>query len=94
MTRPVILDRMVGVALSGGGDVDPATTDMTVNTTHHQAIETLGDSLEVEGTAPDGIVDAVRSAAPEWSCVGVQWHPERNDDRDGALLSAFTAAAS
>lgn len=84
------------VHLVEGGDLHHiyGTTDLTVNTIHHQAIDTLGDGLEVEGTAPDGIVEAVRSSDPEWWCVGVQWHPERNDDRDEALFAAFAVAAS
>lgn len=70
------------------------TTDLTVNTIHHQAIDRLGDGLDVEGTAPDGIVEAVRSSDPDWWCVGVQWHPERNGNRDGALFESFAGAAS
>jgi putative glutamine amidotransferase len=60
-------------------------TRIEVNTTHHQAIEQLGEGLEVIGRAPDGVVEAiVLSENP--SVVGVQWHPELLDDDVSRLL--------
>ncbi len=50
----------------------------TVNSSHHQAIATLGDGLEAEGWhAGDGIVEQVRIRDYPWG-VGVQYHPERD----------------
>jgi putative glutamine amidotransferase len=69
------------------------TSALEVNTIHHQAIDRLGDGLAVEGKAPDGIVEAVASTDPEWWCLGVQWHPERNGVADAPLFAALTAAA-
>ena len=48
----------------------------TVNSLHSQAVDSLGDELEVEARAEDGLVEAftVRNA-PGFS-LGVQWHPE------------------
>lgn len=68
------------------------TSTLEVNTIHHQAIDRVGDGLNVEGTAPDGIVEAVSSTDSDWWCVGVQWHPERNGEVDSLLFAAFTAA--
>jgi putative glutamine amidotransferase len=84
------------VWLSEGGRLrDTYGVDaLEVNTIHHQAIDVLGDGLAVEGVAPDGIIEAVVSADPGWWCVGVQWHPERNEGRDRRLFRSFGAAAA
>ena len=48
-----------------------------VNSSHHQAIDRLGDNLEIEARhAVDGIVEQVRLRNYPF-CVGVQYHPER-----------------
>ncbi len=62
-----------------------------VNTLHHQGIATLGDGLIVEGTAEDGLVEAVRCAG-DWWAIGVQWHPERMDGDHQRLFAAFREA--
>ena len=49
-------------------------TAMT-NSLHWQAIDRLGHKLIIEGTAEDGIVEAVRHETARY-CIGVQWHPE------------------
>jgi putative glutamine amidotransferase len=65
-----------------------------VNSRHHQAVRTLGRSLRVTATAPDGVIEAIE--LPEAAfCVGVQWHPE-NFWRTGEmrpLFALFTEAA-
>ena len=67
----------------------------TVNSAHHQAVETLGEGLQVLACAPDGTVEAIaHKALPVFA---VQWHPERlcgafarSEAVDGAkLLSAL-----
>ena len=49
-----------------------------VNSTHHQALDDLGEGLRVLGRAPDGIIEAI--ADEEERRIGVQWHPELLDD--------------
>lgn len=49
---------------------------MTVNSYHHQAVCRLGTGLRVTATAPDGVIEGVESADPEWWILSVQWHPE------------------
>jgi len=49
-----------------------------VNSSHHQALNRVAESLEVEAWhAGDGIVEQVRLRAYPWA-VGVQYHPERD----------------
>lgn len=58
-----------------------------VTSIHHQAIDRLGEGLEVEAVATeDGVVEAIR-----WTggyARGLQWHPEFHGRRPGLLSSA------
>lgn len=61
---------------------------------HHQAIERVGEGLQIVGRHDDGTVEAIESTGPRWM-VGVQWHPERTPVEETAkLFSAFIAAAA
>ena len=53
------------------------TTEVQVNSTHHQSIDKLGLGLRVAAVAPDGIVEAVEGGYPDHFVIAVQWHPER-----------------
>jgi putative glutamine amidotransferase len=46
----------------------------SVNSLHHQIVETVGDGLTVSATAPDGVVEALET--PDGDLLAVQWHPE------------------
>jgi putative glutamine amidotransferase len=49
-----------------------------VNSSHHQALDKLGEGLEVEGWCrTDGVVEQVRLQNYPF-CLGVQYHPERD----------------
>ena len=62
-----------------------------VNSLHGQAIGRLAPGLEVEATAPDGTIEAVRVAgAPGWA-FGVQWHPEWRYAENQDSLAIFRA---
>ena len=69
------------------------TERLTTNSFHHQSVDRLGDTLRVSARAPDGIVEAIESADPDWWMVGVQWHPEEltetAEDWDRRLFAAF-----
>lgn len=47
-----------------------------VNTSHHQAISTVGGSQIVSAQSPDGVIEAIEQPARPFF-LGVQWHPER-----------------
>lgn len=46
-----------------------------INSLHSQAIERLGEGLQVVARDLDSFVQAIESARHRW-LVGVQWHPE------------------
>lgn len=59
-----------------------------VNSLHEQGIDRLGEGLEVEATAPDGLIEAVRYAGKRF-VLGVQWHPEACVDVDPFARAIF-----
>jgi len=66
-----------------------------VNSSHHQAIRTLGQGLRVTALAPDGIIEGLEDPAHPFY-VGVQWHPEDMNGESSAssLFTAFVKAAA
>ena len=62
-----------------------------VNSSHHQALDALGEGLRVEARcAEDGVVEQVRGKQTPF-IVGVQYHPERHA-LYGGLFGAFAGA--
>ncbi len=51
-------------------------TSLTVNSIHHQSIDTLAPALRATAWAPDGVVEAVEMIDDSEWIMGVQWHPE------------------
>lgn len=68
--------------------------ELNVNSTHHQAINRIGDGLRMTAQAPDGIVEGVEDPRLPFY-LGVQWHPEDMPGEDSAssLFAAFVEAA-
>jgi putative glutamine amidotransferase len=58
---------------------------------HHQAIDRLGDGLNVGASAADGTIEAVEDPGLVFF-IGVQWHPEVGDDL--ALFEGLVEAAA
>lgn len=68
---------------------------MLVNSSHHQAIATPGDGLDIVATAPDGTIEAVEQRGGQF-VLGVQWHPERTfpeNPGSQAIFREFAEAA-
>ncbi len=69
-----------------------ATSEMRVNSAHHQAVREPGPSAVVDATAPDGVIEGIEDARYRF-CLGVQWHPEfLIDQGDRRIFDAFIAA--
>lgn len=60
-----------------------------VASTHHQAIEKLGDGLTATGWSADGVLEAAEHEQG-W-VVAVQWHPERTAAGDPTQQGLFAA---
>lgn len=63
--------------------------DMQVNSSHHQAVKTVGDDVLINAIAPDGVIEGIEYTKHPF-CIGVEWHPEYLiDDGDSLLIEAF-----
>lgn len=70
-----------------------------VNSSHHQAIDLLGEGLSMNCVSPDGVIEGAEIRDPEEYpfMMLVQWHPERMADLESAfsksIREAFVTAA-
>jgi putative glutamine amidotransferase len=67
--------------------------EFMVNSSHHQAVKSVGPAMIISAVAPDGIIEAVEM--PEYNFVlGVEWHPEYLGTKEDLLIfQAFINAA-
>ena len=72
------------VSLASGGMLAAAFAKpgLTVNSVHYQGIGQLAPGLEIEATAPDGLVEAYSTRRNGAPLLAVQWHPEWDTDAD------------
>jgi putative glutamine amidotransferase len=73
------------------------SSEVVVNSSHHQSILDPGRNLRVVSRAPDGVVEAVEWTGDANWVMGVQWHPERMAQTDSlaqALFRGLIEAAS
>lgn len=68
--------------------------ELNVNSSHHQAIKSVGSGLRITALAPDGVVEGLEDPRHPFY-VGVQWHPEdmRGEDSASSIFRAFVDAA-
>jgi putative glutamine amidotransferase len=90
----VVPDSVLGETIVGvEGSLSEGDLRLPVNSSHHQAIETVGDGLRVVARSPeDGVIEAVEgvdNGAGGEFVVGVQWHPERTFDESAASRALF-----
>ena len=62
-----------------------------VPTHHHQGIDRLAGGLSAVAWAEDGTIEAIEDEAESF-LIGVQWHPEADDDK--AVFSSLVKAAA
>jgi putative glutamine amidotransferase len=66
-------------------------TETMVNSIHRQGVKTLGDGLNIEAVAPDGIIEAVSVKGAKTFAFGTQWHPEYKAAQNPDSVKLFTA---
>jgi putative glutamine amidotransferase len=86
------------VELVPGGELHriAGTGRVEVNSLHSQGVQRLGDGLEIEARAPDGLVEGFRVREAPGFALAVQWHPEwqvMQNPFSRALFAAFGEAA-
>ncbi len=80
--QPVTVDSSTELASVLG------SSEVKVNSIHHQAVDALGDGLAAVAWAEDGIIEGM-SYEGDWPLLAVQWHPERLFTEDPASLALF-----
>lgn len=69
--------------------------EIGVNSSHHQAVERLGERLKVVAVSEDGTVEAIEDSSQKFF-IGVQGHPERmcgrTEPRWQRLFRAFVSS--
>lgn len=50
--------------------------EVTVNSSHHQAVRDVGRGLKACGISEDGVIEAIEGAGDDF-ILAVQWHPEK-----------------
>ncbi|WP_455373665.1 gamma-glutamyl-gamma-aminobutyrate hydrolase family protein [Limibacillus halophilus] len=71
--------------------------EIRINSLHGQGIKRLAEGLTLEGTAPDGTIEAVSVTGAKAFALGVQWHPEYKcweNEISMTLFRAFGEAAA
>lgn len=94
-------DQRHHVTLEPGSALEILTgqSEGAVTSAHHQAIDVLGNGLQVAARHADGTIEAVEWSRPmrrPW-LAAVQWHPERmglDEPLSGALFRGFLQAVS
>ena len=87
MIDPVMHD----VKVAEGSRLLEATGQLVqaARSSHHQAVDRLGQRLVAVGWTGDGLIEAVEHE-DGWM-IGVQWHPEETADTDPAQQALFDA---
>lgn len=85
------------VEFTQGGMLEHITggKSAVVNSIHSQGIDVLGEELDVEAVADDGLIEAFTVRDAPGFTLGVQWHPEwkvLENDVSTAIFQAFGRA--
>ena len=66
------------ISITPGGQLESilGKRQTMVNSLHRQAVAKLAPGLNLEASAPDGIIEAVSVKGAKAFAIGTQWHPE------------------
>ena len=67
--------------------------EISVNSTHHQALKDIAEGFVVTARSEDGIIEAIESRKHRF-VIGVQWHPEDLYKEDNLFLKLFERLVS
>ncbi len=86
-----MFDHRHPVDLAPGGTLHSAfgRDRLTVNSVHYQGIGRLGQGLQVEARAADGVIEAVSATVNHAPVLAVQWHPEWDADSNSESRTFF-----
>lgn len=85
------------ITLSTDSPLAIAGPELVVNSYHHQAIDRLGQGVEVAATADDGVIEAIWVPGAPALCLGVQWELQegwKSDPRQRAVFELLADAAA
>ena len=79
------------IAITPGGMLERilGKRETMINSIHRQGIKKLAPGLDVEATAPDGIIEAVSVKGAKSFAFGTQWHPEYKAARQSGFGEAL-----
>ena len=87
--------KVVSGSLLAGVVADEAGGDrvvVSVNSSHHQSAERVGERLRVVARCPDDqIIEALEGTSSDHFVLAVQWHPERSVEDDPPSERIFRA---
>jgi len=63
------------------------TTEIRVNTFHHQCVKAVAPGFKITARAPDGVIEGIEG--PGGFVLGVQWHPEGMFERVPVFAGLF-----
>ena len=81
------------VAMAKGGMLERilGKSETMVNSIHRQGVKTLGQGLNIEAAAPDGVIEAVSVKGAKAFALGTQWHPEYKAAQNPDSVKLFNA---
>lgn len=96
-SRPIARDHLLhSVRIQSGSRLAGivGSTELEVNSLHHQGIKALAPGLKPVAWGPDGVIEGVERAGE--FCLAVQWHPEElvAQPASARLFEALVTACS
>ncbi|HXH69452.1 MAG TPA: gamma-glutamyl-gamma-aminobutyrate hydrolase family protein [Pyrinomonadaceae bacterium] len=70
------------------------TDEVKVNSSHHQAIKSVGKNLMATAWAKDGVIESIEDTREDRFVFGVQWHPELSWNFDNLSKNIFQTFVS